>query len=290
MSVTDIEKPVPQELPRPAAQGLRSRQFWGVLRLELRRNLFSRRSVGLYFLAFGPVSLALLAAVVSFIGKPSGNVEGAAMAFAGIFVLGYLRVCVYLGSLLMFMSLFRSDILEKSLHYYFLAPVRRSLLVAGKYVAALFAAWISFAFGTTLLYVLILLAGGRGEVPHYLFQGPGLGHLFAYVATTILGVAGYGAVFLLAGQYFKNPVVPAILIFAWELSNYFLPATLKKISVIFYLQSFYPIPSPDTNLFRVVTEPPPAWTSILGLLAFTAVVLLAAGWRARHMEVVYTEE
>ncbi len=289
MSATDMEKSTTRALPRPAAQGLLQRQIWGILRLELRRNLFSRRSVGLYFLTFGPVSLALLAAMFSFASKPSGTIEGAAMVFAVIFVL-YLRVCVYLSSLLMFMSLFRSDILEKSLHYYFLTPVRRSLLVAGKYAAALFAAWISFALGTASLYILILLAGGRGEITHYLFQGPGIAHLFAYVGTAILGVAGYGAVFLLAGQYFKNPVVPAVLIFGWEFINFLLPATLKKISVIFYLQSFYPIPSPDTSLFQVFAEPPPAWASILGLLVFTAVVLFAAGWRARHMEVVYTGE
>jgi len=288
MSATDMEKPAAQELPRPAPQGLHQRQLWGILRLELRRNLFSRRSVGLYFLAFGPVSLALLAAMWSFMSKPSGTVEGAAMAFAGLFVL-YLRVCVYLSALLMFMSLFRSDILEKSLHYYFLAPVRRSLLVAGKYLAALVAAWISFTVGTALLYLLVLLAGGRGDVTHYLFQGPGTGHLFAYVGTAILGVAGYGAVFLLVGQYFKNPVVPAVLIFAWEFINFLLPATLKKISVIFYLQSFYPVPL-DAEFFQVFAEPPPAWLSILGLLAFTAVVLFAAGWRARTMEIVYTGE
>jgi hypothetical protein len=33
--------------------------------------------------------------------------------------------------------LFRGEIVEKSLHYYFLSPMRRELLVAGKFLAGL---------------------------------------------------------------------------------------------------------------------------------------------------------
>jgi ABC-type transport system involved in multi-copper enzyme maturation permease subunit len=287
MSVT--ESTAQSTRPRPAADGLIKRQLWGILRMELRKTLFSRRAMGLYFLAFGPVALISLWAMWGLMrGKPPfGAMQEAALMFSTIFVL-YLRVSIFMSALLLFMSLFRADILEKSLHYYFLSPVRREILVAGKYLAALIAAWIVFAVGTASLYLLTFVPWGLSEMTRYVFQGPGFGHLMAYIGTAILGVAGYGAVFLFAGQYFKNPVVPAVMIWLWEFINFLLPAALKKISVIFYLQSFYPVPTPDARLFSVYAEPPAAWASILGLLLFTAVVLFAASWRARIMEVNYS--
>lgn len=280
---------------RPAPEGLFKRQIAGILRLELRKSLLGRRALGLYFLAFAPILLIALWAVTPLPQKFFDGPAQTAPMIATFFQV-YLRFSIYLSALLMFMSLFRSELLERSLHYYFLTPVRREVLVAGKYLSALISAWIAFFIGTVALYLLTCLPWGLGELGRYLFSGPGLGNLTAYVVTALLAVAGYGAVFMLAGQYFKNPVIPGIAIWLWELLNPLLPATLKKISVVFYLQSFYPVPPPDTamggllNFFKVLTEPPPAWLSVLGLIVFTGLVLLAAGWRARHMEVIYGDD
>ncbi len=282
-----------EKLTRPDPAGLFGRQILGILRFELRRNLFSRRAWGVYFLAFMPV---LLVALWSVTPLPGEMFEGPAQTvtfFAVIFSF-YLRVSIFLSALFLFMSLFRSEILERSLHYYFLTPVRREVLVAGKYLSALLSSWVIFTISTVALYLLIGLPWGLGELGHYLFRGPGLGNMTAYVATALLGVAGYGAVFLLAGMFFRNPVVPAVLIWFWEMVLHpFLPATLKKISVAFYLQSFYPVIPPEEGclaLFQVLEEPPPVWLSVFGLLIFTVVVLFAAGWRARTMEVAYGDD
>jgi ABC-type transport system involved in multi-copper enzyme maturation permease subunit len=280
---------------RPAPEGLFKRQLAGILRLELRRSLLGRRALGLYFLAFAPVLLIALWAATPL---PQKLYEGPAQTANQIAILFqfYLRFSIYLSALLMFMSLFRNELLERSLHYYFLTPVRREVLVAGKYLAALFSAWIAFFIGTVALYLLSCVPWGLGELGRYLFRGPGLANLTAYVVTALLAVAGYGAVFMLVGQYFKNPVIPGLVIWGWELINPLLPATLKKVSVVFYLQSFYPVPPPESasgwlfELFRVLAEPPAAWASVLGLIVFTGLVILASGWRARNMEVVYGDD
>jgi len=44
-----------------------------------------------------------------------------------------------------FMNLFRGEMLDKTLHYWFLAPARREVLLAGKYGAGLIASTIIFA-------------------------------------------------------------------------------------------------------------------------------------------------
>lgn len=261
------------------------RQIGGILRLELRRNLLGRRAVALYFLAFAPVALLLLWALSpaprNFMTGPVDAVPMFAFVFEGL-----LRTSIFLSALILFMSLFRTEILQKSLHYYLLTPVRREVLVAGKYVSALIAVWIVFSVSTVLLYLATFVPWGLGPMTRFLFQGPGLGNLLAYVGVVILGCAGYGAVFLLAGLFFRNPVVAAVTIWGWEGINFLLPPLLKKLSVIFYLQSLYPVP-PPAELFAILTDPTPVWLSVPGLLLFTAFVLFLAGWRARRMELGY---
>ncbi len=284
----------PSTALRPDPNGLFQRQIVGILRLEVKKSLLSRRAMGLYFLAFAPVLLVALWVTTPLPERTMGGVNHTVTLFAILFQF-YLRFSIYLSALLMFMSLFRNEVLERSLHYYFLTPVRREVLVAGKYLSALFATWIVYFLGTALLFLLICLPWGFSELTRFLFRGPGFGNLLAYLLTALLAIAGYGAVFMLVGQHFKNPVVPALLIWGWESINFLLPATLKKISVIFYLQSFHPVPPPETQdgflaLFRVFADAPPAWLSILGFIIFTGLVILAAGWRARNMEVTYGDD
>ena len=269
--------------------GLMGRQLWGVLRIELRYSLMSRRSLAVVFLAFAPVGLLLLWAFTPVAkefaeGGPTHGMTMAAWIYAG-----YLRTSVFLSALILFMSLFRGDILQRSLHYYFLSPIRREVLVLGKFLAAWLAGALTFALSTTMIYLLVFLPLGLSGLSRHCFQGPGLGHLLAYVGIAVLALGGYGAIFLLVGLFLRNPVVAAVLIWAWEGINPVLPALLKKASVIFYLQSLYPVPLPQ-DLFAVAADPISAWLAVPGLLLFMAALLALASWRARRMEINYGED
>ena len=79
------------------------------------------------------------------------------------------------------------------------------------------------------------------------------------------------------------------MFWGWELINFVLPPLLKKLSVIYYLHSLYPIPLPEFFV-TVAADPTPAWVTALGLLIFTALVLAFASWRAREMEISYGDE
>ena len=268
--------------------GLVRRQIYGIFRLELRNHLLSRRGFFLYFLAFAPVALVLVWAVWPAREMLSGPAESA-KNFAFLFML-YLVTSIFLGCLITFMSLFRSEILERSLHYYFLTPVRREVIVLGKYLTALVAISAVYTVGTVILYLLTILPWGPAEASRFLFGGPGLGQLATYVGVAIMACIGYGAIFQLAGLIFRNPIVPAAIVLAWEAINPVLPSWLKKISVIFYLTSLLPVPATD-SVFAILAEPTPAWISVPGLLIFTAAVLAITSWWARRMEIAYgTEE
>lgn len=216
--------------------------------------------------------------------------------FASIFQFFFLRLAIFFGCVGVFTNLFRGELLDRSLHYYLLTPLRREILVIGKYLAGLIATTVIFTTSAALQMWTLSWHFQSNEISEYL-NGPGWGHVFAYLGVTAAACLGYGSVFLAAGLFFKNPIIPAALVEGWESLNLFLPATLKKISVIYYLQSMCPVlaaPDEKMNTFLKMlvnaAEPVSVPVAILGLFAVTAVVLILAGRQARRLEINYSTD
>jgi len=107
-----------------------------------------------------------------------------------------------------------------------------------------------------------------------------------------LACAGYGAVFLMSGLFFRNPMIPAAVVMIWENINPFLPTFLKKISIIFYLKNLCPVEIPIPPPFNVMVidaDPPPFWIAVPGLLAVSLILLIYSGLSARQGEINYGE-
>jgi hypothetical protein len=167
------------------------------------------------------------------------------------------------------------------------------VLLAGKYLAGVITTSVIFSAGTALTLAAILIHVPRATASQYLFAGGGVGHIVAYLGTTILACIGYGGVFLLMGFLFRNPVIPAALVLIWESANPFLPALLKKLSVIFYLQSLSPISVPaqgDFAFLAILGEPAPAYLAVTGLLLVACVCLWFAARKVRQLEINYGTE
>lgn len=218
--------------------------------------------------------------------------------FATVFQYFYLRLAIFFGCLGIFMNLFRGEMLDKTLHYWMLAPTRRETLLAGKYMAGLVASSVIFATGTAICFYGILWYQNPAEVATY-WSELGASHLFWYLTAAVLACVGYGSVFLAAGLLVRNPIIPAAVILVWESINGFLPATLQKLSVLYYVQSLCPVPALATDNSETPTlvklllspaEPASAATAVLGLLAVTALVLVAAARAIRRTQVNYGTE
>lgn len=263
-------------------------QVIGLLRLEVKKYLFSKRALLLYFLAFLPVFPFLIWNLRAVLVGDLPDIGQASMFYAGMFQTMTLHLVIFFACVITFTNLFRGEVLEHSLHYYFLCPVRREVLVVGKYIAGQFASWIIFLLSLIVSFVLVYIPYGQ-EGLQYFTNGPAFGHLLAYMGITILAFLGYGAVFLFSGLLFRNPIVPAIVIWLWEGINAFLPALLKKISVSHYLISLCPVPLTG-GPFRIVADPAPAWFSVPGLLLVTVGVLFLASLKIRRMEISYGGE
>jgi ABC-type transport system involved in multi-copper enzyme maturation permease subunit len=260
------------------------RQTGAILRLELKKNLRGKRSVLLYLLALLPVIL-----ITSLAAFPPDEIRDPIernIVFANIYGGLILRTVVFFGCAWIFMNLFRGDIVDRSLHYYFLSPVRREVLVAGKYLSGLLASMLLFVSATVASMLLLYIPTGGGP---YLLGGAGLSQLLTYASITALACLGYGAFFLVVGLFFRNPIIPALVLYGWEWLNFLLPPVLKKLSVIHYLNSLSPLPL-NEGPFAILVEPTPAWISVPGLLFVTAMVLGLASLQIRRMEIRYGGE
>lgn len=225
------------------------------------------------------------------------DMERDSVMFAGVFQFFFLRLVVFFGCLGIFMNLFRGEVLDRSLHFYFLAPVRREVLVAGKFLAGLIATSVIFVTSELLQNVAFLWHLSPAARDLYLYHNHGLAHAASYIGITMLACVGYGAFFLVAGMLFRNPIIPTLVILIWEGINPFLPAVLKQISVIYYLKALCPvnIPTPPgmPALFAMlISNPDPvsAPLALTGLLIVALVALYLSSLQVRRMEINYTTE
>jgi hypothetical protein len=275
-----------------------AQQPWGLwwiqaqrlTRIEVRRNLLTWRASWIYFLAFIPTAIILVHLIID--KRFAYSMSDDTNILAGIMQFYYVRLGVFFGCLGIFSRLIRGEMIERSLHFYLLSPVRREILLLAKFAAGSLSALALFLTATVANFALMYAAyGAAGH--DYVFNGPGLGQLEAYLAIIALACFGYGAVFLLLSMMFRNPTPAAMLVLGWEAVNPILPSLLQKISVASYLRHLMPVSVAGDGIFALLTvqtEPVSGWAATVGLLILIAVVLTYSCYRMRTLEIRYTTE
>src|SRR6476620_6257536 len=262
------------------------RQIAAILRLELEKNFLGRRSILIYLITLLPLFPLLVLAVFT----PPGNEWRDFSKYSTMYAFLYngliLRTVVFFGCAWIFMNLFRGELIDRSLHYYFLSAVRRDVLLVGKYLSGLITSIILFTGLTVVAMLLLYLPRFGSQSVRFFLEGQGMSQILTYAGITMLACLGYGAFFLVVGLFVRNPIIPALLLYGWEWLNFLLPPLLKKISVIHYLNSLVPLPTQE-GPFAVVADPTPAWIAIPSLVIVTAIVLALSAYRIRRMEIRY---
>ncbi len=216
---------------------------------------------------------------------------------ATVFQYFYLRLAIFFGCLGIFMNLFRGEMLDKTLHYWLLAPARRETVMIGKYLAGVAASMVIFGLGTAACFFAVMWYQNPVEVDAY-WGGAGPAHLFWYIAAAALACIGYGSVFLAAGLLVRNPIIPAVVLLLWESINGFLPAMLQRLSVLHYVQSLCPVPAVPIDddipavakLLLAPAESASASFALAGVAGVTLLVLYAAARAIRRTEIDYGTE
>src|SRR5215472_8461376 len=123
--------------------GLQARRL---IRIEVRRNLLSKRAWWIYFLAFVPTVIIAIHLLVE--RHPQFAMSGDTTVLAGIMQFYYIRLGIFFGCLGIFSRLIRGEMVERSLHFYLLSPVRREVLLLAKFVAGSSSAVALFGMAT----------------------------------------------------------------------------------------------------------------------------------------------
>jgi ABC-type transport system involved in multi-copper enzyme maturation permease subunit len=260
------------------------RQTQTIAKVELSRYVLARRWLGVYLMAFAPVFLLILVAL-----RPPGrpSISDLSQAYAFLFQTFTLRFAIFLSCGLVFSQLFRGEILEKTLHFYLLSPVRREVIAVGKYVAGVIA--MGLVFGTTTVLTNILMYAISPSMSEFFLEGPGLSYLARYVLVTLLACAAWGSVFMLAGLLFRNPIISVFVVGVWEAFYFILPETLQKFTVMHYLQSLLPIVI-DRGPFSVVIGPTNSVLSVVIVLGIVAGFVYLSGKTLRRTQVSYAAD
>jgi ABC-2 family transporter len=263
-----------------------------LVRTEVRRNLFTKRRIWVYLLALIPVLFLGAHDIFSRYHFDSSQIEDDTEVLAGVIQLYYLRLGIFFACMGIFTWLFRGEMVARTLHYQFLVPVRKEVLVVGKFVAGVV---ISVAlFETAVLACFYLIyerfgAAGRS----YVFDGPGFSQLGSYLLVTALACLGYGAVFLTLSLLFKNPIIPGAMLMGWEAVAPIFPSWAQHLSVTFYLKHLCPVKLPiggPLAIFTVVAEPVAPFIAIFGLICLTVAILILSCFLIHRLEVTYTAE
>lgn len=273
----------------PPTQWRREARVAGeVFAVELRRTLWGKRTIYYALLAAMPLLLFGLLALVA-VARGSGFGLGEHLVqFNAIFQLLFVQALLYFSCSEIFVSLIRGEVLDRTLHYAFLSPIRREALLAGKYLAGVAATALLFVPATVVSYVLAVLPAGRQASLAHL-SGSGLAAVAAYAAIVVLGALSYGALCLLFGVVFRTPSYAVGLFWVWEYVSFILPPFLKRFGIAHHLAALLPLPVAEGPL-AIVSETPSALASVPALLVGAAALLAVAGWRLRKLEISYGAE
>jgi len=259
-------------------------------RIEIRRNLFTKRAWWIYFLAFIPAVIIFIHLL--FDPHSGQNMGDDTQVLAAIVQVYYVRLGIFFGCLGIFSRLIRGEMIERSLHYYLLSPVRREVILLSKFFAGAVTSVVLFGAAVIADFVLMYVGYGA-EGRDYMLHGPGFGQLEAYLLIAVLACLGYGSLFLLLSLMFRNPMPGAMLLLGWEAINPVMPSLLQKFSVASYLRHLMPVSVPAEGVFALLTvetEPVSAWVAVLGLLGLIVLVLTYTCYRMRRLEIRYTTD
>ncbi len=263
-----------------------------LVRNEVRRNLFTRRRIGFHLLAWIPVLFLATHFIFSRYHTESSSIEDDTFVLASIIQVYYFRLGIFFACMGIFTWLFRGEMVQRTLHYQFLVPVRKEVLVVGKFLAGAIISIALFEAAVIACFCLIYARFGA-EGRAYVFDGPGLGQLGAYMLATALACLGYGAVFLALSLLFKNPIIPGAMLLGWETIAPIFPSWAQHLSVAFYLKHLCPVKLPIEGpmaIFTIVAEPVSPFVAVFGLLCLTVAILVLSCFLIHHLEITYTAE
>ena len=203
-----------------------------VFELALGEMLWARRTAFMALAVGAPILLAVVTRLAIVNGTAVLTINGSRIGSQAIFDTAvsvlYLRFIVPALGVFYGTSLIADEVEEKTITYLFTRPISRGAIVLGKYLAYLVGVAAVVLPSVALMFLIMVPFANMGIL---------FGKLLADLGVIALGLAAYGAVFLLAGVTFKRPLVGGLVfVFGWEPLALVLPGYLRHLTVAYYLQ------------------------------------------------------
>lgn len=252
--------------------------------LSMGEMLWARRTLFMAILVAAPVLLAIVARSTSSNGmavlRINGERVGSAAMFAAMIGILYLKFIVPALGVFYGTALIADEVEDKTITYLFTRPIPRRSIVMGKYIAYLVCA--ASVVLPSVMIVFLLMVPFRDMASAF---GPVLRNL----GVVALGLAAYGALFLLAGAMLKRPLVAGLVFaFGWEQIALVMPGYLKHLTIAYYLQALTPQAMPSENtlsLLQAAAPDVPSTAESLFWLSFAIMTALILSMRGvEHRE------
>jgi ABC-type transport system involved in multi-copper enzyme maturation permease subunit len=245
--------------------------------LSLGEMLWARRTIFMAAIVTAPVLLAVVARVAPVDGEAILRINGARVGSAEIFGMMlsvlYLKFIIPVLGVFYGTSLIADEVEDKTITYLFTRPIPRRSIVMGKFIAYLLCAASMVLPSVTLMFLLMV---------RFADMAAAFGPVLEDLGVLAIGLAAYGAVFLLAGVTVKRPLVAGLVFaFGWEQIALVMPGYLKHFTIAYYLQALLPQATPgDTvSLLQVVTRDVPSAAVSLICLSVAVVTALILAMR-----------
>jgi ABC-2 type transport system permease protein len=249
----------------------------GVFDLSLEGMVWSRRSLLMVALLFGPALLAVAVRIALTRLPPrvgAFDLYGLMIAFV------YVRNALPLAALFYGTALISDEVEGKTITYLLTRPIPRVSVLAGKFASYLVTT-LAMALPAVVItfFVLSTIRGWSG-------LGALVPELFRDMGVIILTLVVYGAFFTLMGVVLRRPVIPGLLyLFVWELlAN--APGYLPRFTITAYLRSLIHHRPPDEGMAEIFAQVLPTALCLEALGAMIVVFLAGAAWIFSHREYV----
>jgi ABC-2 type transport system permease protein len=258
--------------------------------LSVGEMLWSKRTIFMALVVGVPVFIAVMLRAVVALGAPVFEGPGpqgirltGPAIFGGIIWGLYLRFIVPVLGVFYGTSLMADEIEDKTITYLFTRPIRRGAVLVGKYFAYLACTTFVVLPSVTLVYLLVVPMNGS--------LGASFPDLLKDLAMLTLGLAAYGALFAFIGAKFKRPLlIGLVFILGWEQAALAFPGYMKRLTVMYYLQSLVPHAMPGDSTLSFIQglfrETPSLAVTLLALGGILAVFLALAAWLVERREYV----
>jgi len=245
------------------------------------RTIFRGKKTVLIALAgFFPLLISIIWRITNALGlNPAPITMPGINMFELMMASAFLHFYILLLTIFYGTSLFGDEVDNRTLLYLLMKPVKRMTLVLGKFLTYLVTGLILVVPYAIALYLILVSSDGLQAMLENIHL------LLIYNLILFMAILTYGALFTFLGALTKFAIYLGIaLCFLWEQVLVFIPAPLKKWTIMYYLQCLFPESQSGNVSMEIFTGATTPGKALIVLFLITLFSLLMTAYTLSQKE------